>query len=77
MMFPREPLKQNGTPPTGAVGLNDGPSRAIGGLTVKIPARLFGVEYARVEVLTKRSSVAVIAIVRNFLIQSSKSRIVY
>jgi len=76
-MFPREPLKQKGTPPTGAVGLNDGPRRAIGGLTVKIPARLFGVEYARVEVLTKRSSVAVIAIVRNFLMHSSKTRMVY
>jgi hypothetical protein len=38
---------------------------------------LFGVEYARVELVTKRSSVAVIAIVRIFLMQSSKSRMVY
>jgi hypothetical protein len=38
---------------------------------------LFGVEYARVELVTKRSSVAVVAIVRNFLMQSSKSMTVY
>lgn len=75
--MPREPLKQNGTPPTGAVGLKDEPSSAIGGLTVKIPARVFGVEYASVDVVTKKSSVAVIPIVRNFLMQSNKSRMVY
>jgi len=66
MTFPTDPLKQNGTPPTGAVGLKFGPRKATGGLTVKIPA-LDGVEYARLVVLIKTITAIAIAILRNFL----------
>jgi len=67
MTLPADPLKQNGTPPTGAVGLKFGPMKATGGLTVKIPALLDGVEYARLVVLTKTITAIAIAIVRIFL----------
>jgi len=68
MTLPTVPLIQNGTPPTGAVGLNELPRNTVGGLTVKIPAAApLDVAYEMVEVATRTIAIVAIAKVNDFL----------
>jgi len=71
-MFPRLPLKQKGTPPTGAFGSNDEPSSTIGGWTWYEPVEA-DVAYAGPEVVTKKRTAIAIAN-RYFLIENNSQR---
>jgi hypothetical protein len=75
MTLPTLPLKQNGTPPTGAVGLNELPRKTVGGLTVKIPAAPLDVAYEIVEVLTITIAIVAIARVSGFVIEYSSENV--